>query len=496
MESATLTRAGTVTGWAARLRAVPAAGWATAGLLLLTVAAVVAFLVYPTFPNYDSYYSMLWAREALHLQPLSFDGYRTPTEHPLAILISVPLVILGDGGDRVLVFMSIISMVALAAGMYRLGRLSFGPLVGFVAAALVCTRFDFPFLAVRGYIDIPYMALVVWAAALELGRPRRGLPVFLLLTAASLMRPEAWVLMGLYWLWFAWKATWRERILYACLAAVGPLAWLLLDGIVTGDPLFSLHHTSDTAEELGRAKGLSAVPSSTKDFLVRLDKLPVVVGAMAGGALAVWTAPRRIWMPLVLFLSGVGTFFMVGVAGLSVIQRYLLVPSLMVMIFAGVGLAGWTMLRPGAWVRRAWMGGALALVIFGVIFTLTRVSLSSIDSQLRFRGDAHAALRTLLDDPAVKAAEKCGPISTPTHKLIPDVRWLADKRAGQVVARADPSASAQRKARRGVAIVVTGRNALANQVFVDRTIDPLVNVPPPGFRRIATSDFYAAYERC
>src|SRR3954453_1015965 len=122
MESATLSPAGTVTGWAARVRAVPASGWAAAGLVVLTVAAVVAFLVYPTFPNYDSYYSMLWAREALHLQPLSFDGYRTPTEHPLAILISIPLVLIGAGGDRILVFMSIISMVALAAGMYRLGR--------------------------------------------------------------------------------------------------------------------------------------------------------------------------------------------------------------------------------------------------------------------------------------------------------------------------------------------------------------------------------------
>src|SRR3954463_7929008 len=281
MESATLTRPGAATGWAARLRAVPATGWAASGLALVTVAARVGYLVYPTFPNYDSYYSLLWAREALHLEPLSFDGYRTPTEHPLAILIAVPLVLLGDGGDRVLVFLSIASMVALAAGMYRLGRLSFGPLVGFVAAALVCTRFDFPFLAVRGYIDIPYLALVVWAAALELARPRRGLPVFLLLTAAALLRPEAWILIGLYWLWFAWKATWRERILYAGLAAVGPLAWCLLDAAVTGDPLFSLHHTGETAEELGRAKGLSAVPASTQAFLIRLDKLPVVVGAIA-----------------------------------------------------------------------------------------------------------------------------------------------------------------------------------------------------------------------
>src|SRR3954447_1998168 len=130
MESATLTRGRAVTGLAARLRAVPAASWAAVGLALLTVLAVVGYVVYPTFPNYDSYYSLLWAREALHLDALSFDGYRTPTEHPLAILIGIPLVLLGEGGDRVLVFMTVVSLVALAAGLYRLGRLSFGPLVG------------------------------------------------------------------------------------------------------------------------------------------------------------------------------------------------------------------------------------------------------------------------------------------------------------------------------------------------------------------------------
>src|SRR4051794_36665195 len=253
MESATLTRPRTGRGWAARLRAVPAAGWAAAGLAALTVAALVGYVVYPTFPNYDSYYAMLWAREVVHLQHLSFAGYRTPTEHPLAILFSIPLVALGQGGDRVLVFFCVASFVALAAGLYRLGRQSFGPLVGGVAALLLCTRFDFPFLAARGYIDIPYLALVVWAAALEVGRPRRGLPVFLLLTAASLLRPEAWILIGLYWLWFAWKAPWRARIGYAALSAIGPLAWAFLDWRVTGDPPFSLHPTRDTPPELGRA---------------------------------------------------------------------------------------------------------------------------------------------------------------------------------------------------------------------------------------------------
>src|SRR5437763_1874803 len=94
-------------------------------------------------------------------------------------------------------------------------RLRAVPATGWAAAGL----------AARGYIDIPYLALVVWAGALEVARPRRGLPVFLLLSAASLLRPEAWIIIGLYWLWFAWKAPWRARIGFAALAAIGPLAW-------------------------------------------------------------------------------------------------------------------------------------------------------------------------------------------------------------------------------------------------------------------------------
>ena len=47
------------------------------------------------------------------------------------------------------------------------------------------------------------MALVIWAAVLEAQRPRRGTPVFLLLAAAGLLRPEGWLLAALYWVWCA-----------------------------------------------------------------------------------------------------------------------------------------------------------------------------------------------------------------------------------------------------------------------------------------------------
>ena len=89
------------------------------------------------------------------------------------------LSLLGDDADRVMVLVTLLSFVVLAAGTYRLGRLCFTPFVGAIAAFLVLTRFDFPSLAVRGYIDIPFMATIVWAGALEAAPPaprHAGLP--------------------------------------------------------------------------------------------------------------------------------------------------------------------------------------------------------------------------------------------------------------------------------------------------------------------------------
>ena len=106
------------------------------------------------------------------------------------------------------------SFVVLAAGHVppRRGRRSRRS-SGWSPPRCCCTRFDFPFLAARGYIDIPYLAFVVWAAALEAERPRRGTPV---LPAARLRRADApggvaargpvlAVVIG-------WPATWPQRV--------------------------------------------------------------------------------------------------------------------------------------------------------------------------------------------------------------------------------------------------------------------------------------------
>jgi hypothetical protein len=464
------------------------------GLGVLVLASVAGFLAYPTYPNYDSYYSLLWGRELVGLHALSFEAYRAPTEHPLAIAFGALLTPLGDVADRVMVAFAVLAFVVLVAGVYALAKTAFTPLVGFAAAALLATRFDFPFLAARGYIDVPYLAVVIWAAVIEARAPRRR-PVLVLglLAAAGLMRPEAWLLAGLYWLWLAPRATWRQRAGYALLAAIGPLAWAGVDFAVTGQPLYSLTATGDLADELGRNKGLAAVPGALYAFLIKLDKFPVFVGGAIGLGLAIVLTPRRAAMALALFAAGVGTFTMVGIAGLSVIDRYLLVPSLCVMVFAAVFLGGWTMLREGSLWRRIWMAGAVALVAFGIFFTVTRVNLHQLDNELRFRGDSHQALEQVLSDPAVAPALRCGPVYVPNHKLIPDVRWILDRSQSGVLARSSAKVG---EPRRGVVILVHTRIALFKQALVTAKDDPIDNLPPAGFTRAATSKHYAAYVHC
>ena len=463
-----------------------------AGAVFVIVCAAAGFFLYPTYPNYDSIYSLIWGRELLHLEPLSFEAYRAPTEHPLAIAVGAVLSIFGTGADRLFLALTIASFVALVFGLYALGRTAFTPLVGVVAAVLVITRFDFPFLAARGYIDPWYLALVVWAAVLELRRPRRGWSVLVLLALAAMLRPEAWVLAGLYVLWAGWRASWGRRIGYAALAALGPVVWVLTDFLVTGNPTFSFTGTSELADELGRNKGVGAVPAATWSFLIDLAKFPVVLGAIAGFFLALVLVPRRLVMPVVLFACGVGTFALVGAGGLSVISRYLLVPSLMAMVLCGVAVGGWTMLREGTWPRRIWAGGALLLVLFGIGFTVTRVSLARLDSELSFRGDAHDAFQQLIAQPGFKEGLACGPVWTPNHKLVPDTRWYLGLPVDKVIARS----STDKVPDKGVVILVHGRQALFNQALVTEFDDPMDSLPPPGFRRVAVTKYYAAYVRC
>jgi hypothetical protein len=273
---------------------------------------------------------------------------------------------------------------------------------------------------------------------------------------------------------------------------IGPVVWILTDLIVTGDPLFSLLHTSSSAEDLGRQRTVGELPAAVSEFFTAIVKWPVLAAAVIGLGLAISFAPRRAAVPLALLVSGVLTFALIGAAGASVIERYLAVAAVALLVFAGVAVAGFTMVRRG-WIRTTWMALSAALVVFGIVFTATHVRLDTFDSELTFRGDAHRDLVRVLESAPVQKALKCGPLSEPNHKLVPDSRWILDLPANRVIPRAAPGAP---KPRKGVALVVTSRFAIFKHAWSNDGDSPLIQLPPPGWKRIVTSDFYAAYAKC
>ena len=67
VESATVERSAPgLPGFARRALALPADTIALWALVALCVVAVVGFFTWVTYPNYDSYYALLWGDELLH----------------------------------------------------------------------------------------------------------------------------------------------------------------------------------------------------------------------------------------------------------------------------------------------------------------------------------------------------------------------------------------------------------------------------------------------
>src|SRR5205823_3512851 len=150
-----------------------------------------------------------------------------PTPHPLATLAVWPASLFGDGGDHVMVALAVLAIGFLVVGLFWFGTELFAWPVGVLAAAIFATRVPPLDFGIRGYVDLPAVAFVVWAAVLEARRPRRGWPVLVLLGLAGLLRPEAWLYAGAYWLWLFPARDWPDRLKLLALAAAAPVIWAL-----------------------------------------------------------------------------------------------------------------------------------------------------------------------------------------------------------------------------------------------------------------------------
>ncbi len=398
-----------------------------AAFAALVVMAVAAWALAPTYPDYDAYHHLIWGRDLLHGVAPGFETFAAPTQHPLYIAIGALLSLAGEDGGRLLVLVTLLCHAALTAASYALGRALFGRWPAILGALFVGSSFAFLLYAVRAFVDVPFLALVVWAAALEVARPRRGVLPMALLACAGLLRPEAWVLAGLYWLWCLPGRELRARLALLALVLAAPVVWALVDLAVTGDPLYSLHGTTALAELLDRERGIARVPGAFVTFLADVARPPVALAGVAGIVIAVRRyGVKRMAVPLALLGTGALTFIATGIAGLSIIQRYLTLPAVALCVLAGYAVLGFTTLQPGP-LRERWRMGAVAALVLGLAFLAVKASsFARLADELRFIRSTHAQLSTLLQSPAVREGMRCGALTFPTYRLVPDARWQLD----------------------------------------------------------------------
>jgi hypothetical protein len=303
-----------------------------------------------------------------------------------------------------------------------------------VTALLVATRPAILRDTLLGYQDLWFMAIVVGAVILEVGRPRRGLPVLALLAVAGLIRPEAWVLSGLYWLWLWPVSTPRRRVLYAALVASAPVIWALMDLVVTGDPLHSLHGTADLAIENERRRSIGQVPRWTAQYFAFTLREPFIIGLPIGLAFAWRYRCKQVLMPLAVVVAMTAVFAIGPIFGLPLIARYLRTPSVLLAVFYALAVCGWLMLQRGSAERKLWAGLAALAVIASLAWLPWHENhVSYLDTRSDREGKLYGDLREAGQDPEVRAAfARCGPLIASDHHPIPYIRWWLDGGPGSV----------------------------------------------------------------
>jgi hypothetical protein len=409
-------------------------------LAAVVVAAGVWLLFGHAFLNYDTFYALVWGEELLSGELPQYEVPVAPTPHPLATLAGALVSPLGDGAEDVLLAAGFLALGFLAVGLFRLGEELYAWPVGLLAAAIVLTRVPILNFGVRGYVDLPTVALIVWAAVLEARRRRCGTPVLVLLGLAGLLRPEAWLFAAAYWLWLAPPLAWGARLRYAALAAAAPLVWALSDLAVAGDPLWSLNGTSELAETLERKTGFDIVEVLPRR-LGEILRLPELLAAVAGFVAGMAWLRERMWLPLALILLNGVAFAGFAAAGLPLLGRYLFLAASVLALWAGLAAFGWRALALSNPLRRRWRPagfGVLALLLLAFVVPLGGDSqLERIDAlrdDIGNRDRIQADLRSLVDEPAARRAlERCGEVFVPNHRPVPLIAYWTGRRPGDVI---------------------------------------------------------------
>ena len=457
-----------------------------APLLTIVGVAVVVYLRYrPEFVNYDAQWALVWASDLWSGVTPEYKADFAPTPHPLATAVSSLALPFGHSASLAIVWLTLLCFGALVYLTYRLGTELFSPWVGLVAAIVVATRPAMIRDSVLGYQDLPFAVLVIGAVLLEERRPHRGPAVLVLLALAGLLRPEAWVLSGLYWLYLWGGYSPKQRIQTAALVLSAPLIWAGTDWLIAGDPLHSLHGTAALAEEADRRRSPEDVPYWTAQYFAYALREPMVIGVPLGLAFAWLYTRRRARMPVAVVLAMTAVFAVGPLFGLPLIRRYVETPAVLLTLFYGLAVAGWLMLPKGP-ARTRWMVlGAVAVALSVAYLPWHEKKLDNVDRRTNVDAKMYGKLQNFVEAPRFRVAfARCPSLTVSDHRPLPYVRFFLDAKPGTVTT-VESGASPM-----GQLLLVPRRTRATRRFFISNAA---VVRPPADYTQFKRTKFWRAF---
>jgi hypothetical protein len=516
----------------ARARVDGLSGRARAPLTIAAGAALLWVLSGVGFVNYDTLYGLVWGQQLSRGEVPQYGLPIAPTPHPLVELLGLAFAPIGASLSAAFtVALAFLALSACGWAIYRLGSAWFGRAAGILAAAILLTRVPVLSYGVRAYVDVPYLLLVLSALLVETGRRRAGAPVLVLLGLAGLLRPEAWAFSGVYWLYLAIPVartrrhpvgtksfasppppspsspvsartrkedpeagpsgpvrTSRQLAVLALLAAAAPTLWVLSDLLVTGNALWSLTHTKETAETLGRETGIAKVPRYIPERIGEILRIPVLVGAALGGVLSLAWLRERAALGAVAGVLAVLVFAVLAAFGLPIDTRYAFLAGAILCVFCGAGVFGWMELAPGDRRRRPWMVAGAVVLIALLAYTpgQLRSAHHELDSLAR-QQSIQDELLALVHDRAITL--QCGQVGVPNHAPIPLLALYLKARPSDIV-------SAEVKPIENGTYVDPASVEVERDYILDLRDPHLPVAIPPGFTEAHANSSWLIFRHC
>jgi hypothetical protein len=384
---------------------------------------------------------------------------------------------------------SLLSLAAVGVIAFALGRALFEAATGALFAAILLTRPVIVNDMLHSAVDLPFLALVLGAGVAGV-RGRSPWLVLGLLGAAGLLRPEGW---GLALGYGAWLLAFRRDLPRAgviAAAAAAPLVWAGFDVLVAGDPLFSLHATRDLAAELDRPRSADTALRAIPDYLQVILGSGIAWAGAIGCVVVAWREPGRAALPLVVLALGLAGFLVLGVAGLPILYRYLLLPSTALALFAAALVFAWRR-EPARGPQRALgLAGALAAVVLAWGALDDRRDLARIAEAAAFRADVQRDLREVLRRaPVVQALDRCPLVHVAGYRPVPAIAYELDRSPRRVrVAEDVPGA--------GVAVNPTPGRAAGAFALTPGDPATLTADQLAAFRLVANNASWSVHVRC